>query len=131
MSNNHWRSLTRLASLTVAFLLTSCAAEPQSHALRAERAVGPPRFIQLDEEPSISTIHFPRGIYSLDSSDAEGYYYRAPRRLIAHSFGGFNPQDGGIFVSKRSGGRMSGYVVWAGGVTKIGNLSRSRHQFRG
>lgn len=89
-----------------------------------------PQFVELQEERSISTFHFPRGVYSLDSEDARGYYYRAPRRLIKHSFAGFDSYDGGIFVRKGNRTSLRGYVIWAGGRTQIGNLSQARFVFR-
>ena len=90
-----------------------------------------PQTIDLQEEQSIATFHFPRGRYSLQSEDNAGFYYRAPRQLIKHSFAGFAQYDGGLFVPKRDRNALRGYVIWAGGLTKIGNLSRAHYAFRG
>jgi len=89
-----------------------------------------PRYVELRDKPQISTFHFPRGLYSLEAQDDAGYYYRAPRQVIKHSFAGFDPYDGGLFVGKDDRKRIRGYVVWAGGRTKIGNLSRANYEFR-
>ncbi len=113
------------AVLAAALLFNSCASSNP----RAQPLTVPP-FVELQEERSISTFHFPRGLYSLDSEDARGYYYRAPRRLMKHSFAGFASYDGGIFVRKGNRTVLRGYVIWAGGRTQIGNLSRARFVFR-
>lgn len=109
---------------SLASTLTSCVSS------RVAEPAHVPRFVDLREEPAISTFHFPRGLYSLDSEDAAGYYYRAPRSLIKHSFAGFAKYDGGIFVPRTQRTRIRGYVVWAGGVTRIGNLAHARYAFR-
>ncbi|MGI9088705.1 MAG: hypothetical protein ACR2HH_13355 [Chthoniobacterales bacterium] len=114
------------ASLTSCLLLNSCASNSSP---RAEIAP-PPRYLELQDEPAISTFHFPRGLYSLDSEDRAGYYYRSPRGLMKHSFAGFAKYDGGVFLPRVDRARLRGYVVWAGGVTKIGNLSRARYVLR-
>jgi len=121
------RFLSPFISFLCALLLPSCASDRH---FRAARAGDPsPRFIELQEEQSISTIHFLPGLYSLDSVDDTGYYYRAPRPLRQHSFAGSLPQEGGIFVDKTNQ-KVRGYIVWAAGLTKIGNLSHARYRFR-
>ena len=74
-------------------------------------------------------MHFPAGVYSLDSADATGWFYRAPRGVMQHGFGGSYQHEGGIFLA-RSDGSIRGYVIWAGGRTKLGNLSGAPLQFR-
>ena len=88
-----------------------------------------PRLLELLEEQSIATVHFPRGDYSLASEDRDGYYYLSPRKVIKHAFAGFQSYEGGIFLS-RKGDRFRGYIIWAGGRTKIGNISPRQIQFR-
>ncbi|HEV3408728.1 MAG TPA: hypothetical protein VG095_00405, partial [Chthoniobacterales bacterium] len=88
-----------------------------------------PRFIELTEEQSIATVHFPRGLYSLDAEDARGYYYRSLGPVIKRSFAGFDRYEGGIFVAK-NGRSIRGYIVWAGGYTRIGDLRRAPYRFR-
>src|SRR5689334_5889035 len=117
-----------LAGLGPAMLLTSCATRGPAPAISAGAV---PQTIELQQEQSVSTFHFPRGLYSLQSEDAAGYYYRAPRRLIKHSFAGFAKYDGGLFVPKNEPNALRGYVVWAGGMTKIGNLGHAHYAFRG
>ena len=114
----------------IAASLSSCASDGPYRPLPPGE--GPPvaRFILLHEEPSISTMHFPRGAYRLEAEDNAGYYYRAPHQLIKHAFAGFQPYNGGIYVRKSQPEKPRGYVVWAGGRTKIGNLARADLEFR-
>jgi hypothetical protein len=109
-----------------AILLVGCASDRQ---FRSAEPVQPPRFLELQEEQSIATVHFPAGLYSLDSIDDTGSYYRMTRQLVKHSFAGPLPQTGGIFVGK-SNRKLRGYIVWAGGLTKIGSLSPNAIRFR-
>lgn len=108
-----------------ALLLTSCSSAPEVHSTTA-----PPLYLEMQSAPSASTVHFPPGLYTLESSDRTGSYYRAPRALIKHAFGGSQPFDGGVFVDKRDHRKLRGYIIWAGGRTKIGNFSRTQHAFR-
>ncbi|MFN2509381.1 MAG: hypothetical protein ABR589_11490 [Chthoniobacterales bacterium] len=119
-----------LASLFIGLLLTSCASERNYRTLPPGAGPAVPRFIELREEPSIATFHFPRGVYSLEAEDNGGYYYRAPRQVVKHAFAGSMPYDGGIFVRKGKRQTLRGYVVWAAGRTKIGNLTRADYEFR-
>jgi len=119
------KSWAGLGCLALALLLTSCVSRP-----RAAVATAVPRFIELQNESSIATFHFPRGLYSLDSEDDQGRYYRAPRRIVKHSFAGFAPYEGGIFIRKDDRRQARGYIVWAGGRTKFGDLSRAHYIFR-
>ena len=66
----------------------------------------------------------------LDAVDDKGYYYRAPRKIVQHSFSGSLKRNGGIFVAKRDQGRLRGYVIMPGGLTHVGDLSRADHEFR-
>jgi hypothetical protein len=90
----------------------------------------PGTYLELASSPAASTVHFPRGIYVLESSDSSGFYYRAPQSLIKHSFAGPQQYDGGIFVTRRQPPRLRGYIIWAAGRTKIGDLTRQPHAFR-
>ena len=114
--------LLMLAALSV--LLTSCASNRQ-----VRRFASAPQYFELQESPSRGTLHFPEGTYVFDSEDQAGYYYRAPRSVRQHSFGGSYPYDGGIFVLKRDPRRIRGYIVIGGERRKVGNLSDTRHQF--
>ena len=89
-----------------------------------------PHVVSIPEELSISTVHFPPGDYRLDAEDDAGYYYRSPRQVTKHAFAGLQQYDGGIFVRKGGRPRVRGYIVWAGGRTKIGNLSPEEYEFR-
>jgi hypothetical protein len=111
----------------LALVLTSCAGHKQFRSTFENGSA--PRYLELAEERSIATFHFPAGLYSLDLADDDGYYYRALRRVVKHSFAGPTTQNAGIFVSKWNG-KVRGYVVWAGGRTKIGNLSHARISYR-
>jgi len=109
----------KFVCLGFALLLSSCAAPRKAMAPDAP----PPRAIALEEERKIATMHFRPGVYSLDSSDRSGYYYRAPEGVIEHGFAGSLRREGGIFLA-RSTGKMRGYVAWAGERRKIGSVSR-------
>lgn len=89
-----------------------------------------PRSIELRSETSAGTIHFPRGLYSLESQDQNGYYYQAPVKPYERTFAGRMPHEGGIFVSKRNQRKLRGYVVMNYGLTHVGNLSGAHYQFR-
>ena len=119
--------LTRflLVATALAALLTSCASNRQVRQFEA-----PPQMLELQESPSRGTLHFPEGTYTFDSEDETGYYYRAPRSVRQHSFGGSYPHEGGIFVLKRDPQRIRGYIVLYGERRKMGDLSGTRHEFR-
>jgi hypothetical protein len=114
-----------LALAVASVLLTSCASNRQ-----VRQFASAPQFLELQESPSRGTLHFPEGTYVFDSEDDAGYYYRAPRSVRQHSFGGSYPHEGGIFVLKRDPQRLRGYVVLGGERRKVGNLSGTRHAFR-
>ena len=116
----------RLLSIAaVALLLGGCSSGKQIRQFHS-----PPQTLELQEAPSRGTLHFPQGTYVLDTEDDEGYYYRAPRSVRQHSFGGSYPHEGGIFVLKRDPQRIRGYIVLYGERRKMGNLSGTRHEFR-
>ena len=124
-------SLCRFSIFVVCVaLLTSCAADRHLRNFSAAESASAsvPRFIELAEEQSISTIHFPRGTYVLEAEDNRGYYYRAPRRVVKHTFSGLEPYEGGIFLARKDR-TLRGYIVWAAGRTKVGDLSRARFTF--
>jgi hypothetical protein len=110
-------------------MLTACAADRDYRPIPPGEGPNVPRRIQLREEQSISTVHFPRGVYQLTAEDKRGYYYRAPRQVVKHEFAGFAQYEGGIFIEKRRANRARGYLVWAGGRTKIGELSQADLEF--
>lgn len=49
---------------------------------------------------------------------------------MKQSFGGAYPHQGGPFLRRGKRQQLRGFVVWAAGRTKIGNLTRARYQFR-
>jgi hypothetical protein len=108
--------------LFFAVLLSSCASHP--------RLGAPPQVLELYSEAHVATLHFPSGSYSLSSEDRIGYYYSAPRAVLQHTAAGQRKRDGGIFVSKRDQNKLRGYVIMPYGLTHVGNLSRTQHQFR-
>jgi hypothetical protein len=116
-----------LALLAIGF--SSCGGSDRRHSVNPA-ATTAARFVELHADTSAGTIHFPRGLYSLDSEDGNGYYYRAPGKVYQRSFSGRYPLDGGIFVSKRNQKKLRGYVIMPGGITHVGNLSGSDYQFR-
>lgn len=124
------RVIVLAAALTVALFLGGCGGADRRHPVNPAMTATVARYVELLSETSAGTIHFPRGLYSLESEDHHGYYYRAPGKLYQRSFSGRSPHDGGIFVSKRNQRKLRGYVVMPGGVTHVGNLSGANYQFR-
>lgn len=89
----------------------------------------PARLLELRSSTSASTVHFPAGVYTLERSDSDGYYYRAAVGVAKHSFAGSQRYNGGIFVSRHDPRKLRGYIVWAGGWTKLGDFSHAPHAF--
>jgi hypothetical protein len=116
-------------ALTSALLVSGCGGTDRRHHVNPAATTAAP-FIELLSDASAGTIHFPRGLYSLESDDNHGYYYRASGKVYQRSFSGRLPYDGGIFVSKRNQRKLRGYVVMPSGVTHVGNLSGANYQFR-
>jgi hypothetical protein len=113
----------------IAIALSGCGGTDRRQPVNPAATKAPP-FIELRRNTSAGTIHFPRGLYTLDTEDRNGYYYRTPTKVYQHSFGGSYPHDGGIFVSKRDQRKLRGYVMMPGGITHVGNLSGADYQFR-
>ena len=124
------RVIVLAAALATALCLGSCGGTDRRHPVNPAATATVARFIALLSDTSAGTIHFPRGLYSLESEDHHGYYYRAPVKLYQRSFGGQEPRVGGIFVSRKNQQKLRGYVVMPGGVTHVGNLSGANYQFR-
>jgi hypothetical protein len=124
------RVIILAVALTVTLFLGGCGGADRRHPVNPAATATVARFIELLSETSAGTIHFSRGLYSLESEDHQGYYYRAPGKVYQRSFSGRLPHDGGIFVSKRNQRKLRGYVVMPGGVTHVGNLSGANYQFR-
>ena len=122
------RSVHLSLILTSFFLLSSCAGS--SHPRPVTPSEGPiaPRYLELYREKQVGTLHFPAGIYTLNSVDKIGYYYRSPRKIGEHMSAGSAGREGGIFVSKRDPNKLRGYVWRAGAITHVGNLSHAQHR---
>lgn len=116
--------------LITAFFQGGCGGTDRRQPVNPARTTATARFLELRSDTSAGTIHFPRGLYSLESEDHHGYYYRAPAKVYQRSFSGGLRYDGGIFVSRRDQRKLRGYVVMPGGLTHVGNLSRADYQFR-
>ena len=116
--------------LAVALLLTSCGGSHHFRATSAAATSSTPPYLELRSAPSAATLHFPRGLYVLDATDDNGYYYRAPRKILQHSFSGGLQYSGGIFVTKRDPRRLRGYVILPSGLTHVGNFSHADYGFR-
>ncbi len=115
---------------TFIFLLcTSCANHHFRVATEAPSA-NVPRYLELESAVQLATLHFPAGPYVFYAADDAGYYYRAPRQLVQHTGGASVMRNGGIYVSKRNANKLRGYVMMPGGLTHVGDLSKSRHEFR-
>jgi hypothetical protein len=117
-------------TLMLASLFASCASSHHPQQVSENRRPGFARSLKLGAKASAGTLHFPAGLYLLDAADDTGFYYRAPRKVIKHSFSGFVPYDGGIFVQKDDQRKIRGYIIWAAGRTKVGDLSKTPHEFR-
>ena len=111
-------------------LVAGCASERNYRPLPPGEGPPVPQVVEVHKHVSISTVHFPTGNYWLQAEDDAGYYYRSPRQVTKHAFAGLPQYDGGIFVRKGSRPRVRGYIVWAGGRTKIGKLSADEYEFR-
>lgn len=116
-------------AIALSILLASCGGSLRPPAAGPEVTESMPRFLDIDASPHASTLHFPRGTYSLGAADKIGYYYRAPRPVLQQTGLGTYPREGGIFVSKRDPRKLRGYVYLAGGVTHVGSFGRVPHQF--
>ena len=124
------RVIVLAMALATVLFLGGCGGTDRRQPVNPAATATVARFIALLSDTSAGTIHFPRGLYSLESEDHHGYYYRAPVKLYQRSFGGREPRDGGIFVSKQNQRKLRGYVVMPGGMTHVGNLSGANYQFR-
>jgi hypothetical protein len=130
MSHSVRYTWPKLFLVLLVFLFQSCGGTDRRHPVSASTANRVPAAIELRSETRAATIHFPPGLYQLESQDNHGYYYRAPGKVHERGFGGALPHDGGIFVSKRDQRKLRGYVVMPGGVTLIGSLSHADYSFR-
>ena len=119
-----------VVSFMAVLFFTGCGGTDRRHSVNPAATTSAPPAIELRSKTSAGTLHFPPGLYTLDSEDAKGYYYRAPRKVYQRSFSGRLPYDGGIFVSKRNQRKLRGYVIMPGGLTHVGNLSRANYEFR-
>jgi hypothetical protein len=119
-----------VAGLSAVLLLTGCGGTDRRHPLSPVGTTSAPPFVELRSETSAGTLHFPRGLYVLDSEDPNGYYYRAPAKIYQRSFSGGLPFEGGIFVSKKNLRKLRGYAIMPGGLTHVGNLSGANYEFR-
>lgn len=117
-----------LLCLTLPTLL-SCVGGRNYHPIPAEGPVRTARYLQLDHDAQIATLHFPAGTYSLEAEDNIGYYYAAPRKISEHTALGSHLREGGVYVNKRNPKKLRGYVMWGGVRTHVGNLSHVKHEF--
>lgn len=123
-------AMRTLLGSVVALLLISCGGNRHFRAIDAAATSSTPPYLELRSQPSAATLHFPRGVYVLDAEDDNGYYYRAPRKIVQHSFSGGLQYSGGVFVEKRDRTKLRGYVIRPSGLTHIGNFSRADYEFR-
>ena len=115
--------------LLISIFVSSCVSDH----LRVP-ANGPPpnvsRYVELFSEKQVATLHFPAGIYSFYAVDKKGFYYRSPQSVIQHTAAGSVSHHGGIFISRRDPKKLRGYIFVAGGLTHVGDLSRTSHLLR-
>src|SRR4051812_7950349 len=100
--NRFLLALGALTGLVVALHPNSCGGGQHYRATLPAEISSVPRYLELRSARSVTTLHFPRGVYVLYALDDNGYYYRAPRKIVQHSFSGSLQLDGGIFVAKRN-----------------------------
>ena len=124
------RVITIAVGLSAALLFSGCGGTDRRHSVNPAATTSTPQYIELRSKASAGTLHFSPGLYTLDSEDPKGYYYRAPRKVYQRSFSGRLPRDGGIFVSKRNQRKLRGYVIMPSGLTHVGNLSGADYEFR-
>lgn len=124
------RLIAVFATVVAVLLLTGCGGTDRRRSISPTGTTSLPPYLELRSKISAGTLHFPTGRYVLDSEDGNGYYYRAPRKIVQRSFSGGYPRDGGIFVSKRDQRKLRGYVIMPGGLTHVGNLSRADYELR-
>ena len=124
------RTFAIVAGLSATLFLTACGGTDRRHSVNSAASRSAPTSLELFADTSAGVLHFPRGVYVLDSEDGNGYYYRAPQKIRERSFYGRLPHDGGIFVSKRNQRKLRGYVIMPYGLTHVGNLSSADYQFR-
>jgi len=120
------RKLSRPLAMSISAV---CAAIVLSGCASHRPLAAPPRVLEIYSETRIATLHFPRGLYTLNAEDKRGYYYRATGGVVEHTGAGRVRRDGGIFVSKRNQNKLRGYVIMPYGRTHVGNLSRVQHAF--
>ena len=114
------RATAILIGLCATLILSGCGGTDRRHSVNPAGTTAAP-YLELRADISAGTIHFPRGLYVLDTEDRNGYYYRAPQKIRQRGFYSAMPRDGGIFVSKRSQKKLRGYVIMPYGVTHVGN----------
>lgn len=119
-----------VTGLVLALFLMSCGGNRHFHATDAAATSSTPPYLELRSQASAATLHFPPGLYVLDAEDDNGYYYRAPQKIVQHSFSGGLQYNGGIFVAKRDRTKLRGYIIRSSGLTHIGNFSRADYEFR-
>ena len=116
--------------LIASLFLASCGGSHHFRLTNSTATTSTAPYLELRAAHAVGTLHFPAGLYVLDAVDDRGYYYRAPRPIVQHSFGGSLTHNGGIFVSKRDLTKLRGYVILTTGLTHVGNLSRVKHEFK-
>lgn len=122
----------KIAAFLLAFALGGCAGSRHFHAIDESSASNgrAPRFIELRSAVRVATLHFPRGLYALEAADDAGFYYRAPRKIVEHSYSGALGHEGGLYLSGKLLGKLRGYVYWHGALTHVGNLSHADYSLR-
>ena len=123
------RTVTNIPGLVIAVFLSACGGG-HFRTISPGQTTSAPPYLEMRAEASAGTLHFPRGVYVLDAVDDKGFYYRAPQKIVQHSWSGGLPYDGGVFVAKRNHRKLRGYVLMPSGLTHVGNLSHTDHAFR-
>jgi hypothetical protein len=109
----------RRITLLLAVVSFAACAGPRS--TRTEFAALPPAIV-VTEKYSKGTVHFPQGTYSLERTERDGAYYRAPKKIAQRTYGAALLRDGGIFLSGRPRDKPRWFIQTAYGVRKLGGV---------
>lgn len=122
----------KIATFLLLFALVGCAGSRHFQAIDQNGAINPgaPRFIELRAAARVAILHFPPGLYVLAAADDAGFYYRAPQKIVEHSYSGAPGHEGGLYLSKKRPAKLRGYIYWHGALTHVGDLSRADYSLR-
>ncbi len=120
------RRLFLLLTLASLGLFSGCTGSKHFQEIGEAGVTGVPRFLELHQNLRAATLHFPAGLYTIEATDDAGYYYRAPRRVVEHSYTAVSVQhNGGLYLSREGRRNLRGYIYRAGALTHVGSFSHA------